>query len=112
MTLTPDLWGGKNRGGISRRKMYRANLHMLKHYCTLGRGDALGDACITRRNRDACKSVYPRPPCNLSIVSRLNRPLISCDNRQRRKQLIVRAKRVTCTSGLRIMRGWRTDFIV
>lgn len=110
MTLTPDLWGGKNRGGISWRfrKRYRANLH---GYCTLGRGDALGDACITRRNRDACKSVYPHPPCNLSIVSRLNRPLISYDNRQRRKQLIVSAKRVTCTSGL-IMRGWRTDFIV
>lgn len=51
------------------------------------------------------------PRAIFPIVSRLNRPLISYDNRQRRKQLIVSAKRVTCTSGL-IMRGWRTDFIV
>lgn len=29
-----------------------------------------------RGNRDACKSVGPHPPCNLSVVSRVNRPLI------------------------------------
>lgn len=29
-----------------------------------------------RGNRDACKSVGPHPPCNLSVVSQVNRPLI------------------------------------
>lgn len=63
-----------------------------------------------RGNRDACKSVGPHPPCNLSVVSRVNRPLIRSIIEATSKTVARTRKTRDYISGL-IMDGWKIDFI-